>query len=108
MDCKFKVGDKVILNNARKIGTVIKITDKRKDVIVDFGNYKETFRYDGMSKGDIWYRDRIRIIDDTVMNEIKNERLVRAAYNKLEKLKLNLTPEIAKKIIDFYEEIINE
>lgn len=37
---EFNVGDKVVMSNrmSRKtIGTVIKITEKRKDVVVDFG-----------------------------------------------------------------------
>ena len=43
----FKVGDKVSRNKTQCIGTVVKITDKRKDVVVDFGNFKETYTQNG-------------------------------------------------------------
>ena len=51
----FKIGDKVIRNykNAlpTSIGTVINITKKRGDVVVDYENYKETYRSDGWQRG---------------------------------------------------------
>jgi len=55
----FKVGDKVVRNykydlGSVSIGTVIKITPKRNDIIVDYGHYKETYNKDGYTKGDVW------------------------------------------------------
>ena len=60
----FKIGDKVIRNYKNSlptsIGTVVNITKKRGDVIVDYGNYKETYRSDGGGKeAEIFGRDQV-------------------------------------------------
>lgn len=46
----FNIGDKVIRNYRNSlptsIGTVVNITQKRRDVVVDYGNYVEIFGRD--------------------------------------------------------------
>ena len=53
---KFAVGDKVVLNYRKvlnpTIGTVIRVTDKRNDVVVDFDGFQQTFDCYGRSKSD--------------------------------------------------------
>ena len=59
-----KIGDRVIKNYENSlptaIGTVVNITEKRGDYVVDYGNYKETYRYDGCQRGvDVWNMSHI-------------------------------------------------
>jgi hypothetical protein len=47
---EFNVGDKVVRSNGlsrKNIGTIIRVTEKRKDVVVDFGSYKLTYDMNG-------------------------------------------------------------
>ena len=51
----FKVGDKVVRNYRYdlgfvSIGTIIKITPKRNDIVVDYGHYQETYNKDGYTR----------------------------------------------------------
>lgn len=50
----FNIGDKVIRDYKNgmyaSIGTVVNITKKRGDVVVDYGHYKETYRSDGTER----------------------------------------------------------
>lgn len=54
-DLNVEVGDRVVLCHTNtgyvRTGTVIKITEKRKDIVVDYGTYKATFSSDGWEKG---------------------------------------------------------
>ncbi len=61
----FKIGDKVSLNKGITIGTVIRLTDKKQDVVVDFGNFCQKFSQTGRSiGGDIWNFDYIYPLTD--------------------------------------------
>ena len=59
---KFKIGDKVIEEQAsglgsKGIGTIISISKKRGDITVDFGNYIKKYNSDGWEKGKSYDHD---------------------------------------------------
>lgn len=106
----FKVGDKIITNpnamgtGGRRIGTVIKITPKRQDIIVDFGSYKETFDKSGREKGgDPWYKQRIKLLTPEIEKELQDAALIRKCKDVFSKTKL--TPELAAKILEVLNEV---
>lgn len=102
----FKVGDKVSRNGTACIGTVIKITEKRKDVVVDFGNFKETYNLHGSQKGaDVWTSSHIYLLTPELQQEIKDARMVRKCKDLLDEAKDNLTADKARKIIKFLLEL---
>ena len=107
---EFNVGDKVITNpnamgtGGKRIGTVIKITPKRQDIIVDFGSYKGTFDKSGREKGDDpWYKERIKLITPEIEKELQDVALIKKCKDVFNKTKL--TPEIAAKILEILNEV---
>ena len=106
----FKVGDKVSLNKGLTIGTVIRITEKRQDVVVDFGRYCEKFSQTGREiGGDSWHYDTIYPLTEEIEKEILDKRVV--AYCKKilsDASNYNITPDKARKIINFFKQEIFE
>ena len=107
---EFKVGDKVIRNyttpNGRYIiGTVVKITDKRKDVVVDYGNFKETYNSTGTQKGggSIWSTSFIQLLTPEIEESIRKSRLISQCKKEFE-AKKDLTLEQAEKILEILRE----
>ena len=103
-DLDVKIGDKVIRNyrtrGSSKIGTVVNITKKRRDIVVDYGTYKETYRSDGIQKGcDIWSASYIKPLTPEIEEEIRQRELIRKCRNAFE-AKKDLTVEQAKKILE--------
>ena len=98
----FKIGDKVIRNYKNSlptsIGTVVNITRKRGDVVVDYGNYKETYRSDGWQRGgDIWTRSSIQLLTPEIEEQIRQINLIRRCRNIFEKK--DLTADKAERIL---------
>ncbi len=102
-----KVGDKVVLYNhfgcALSVGIVVKITEKSKDIVVDFGQYKETFSSDGWGKDrDIWYSSQIFLLTPEIEKQLRQERIIRKCRDTFGKKK-DLTFEQAEKILKILE-----
>ena len=106
-DQEFKVGDKVISSNvsgfgSQVTGTVVKVTEKRKDVVVDFGNYKETYDKTGWQKGgDIWFKSTIRLLTPEIEEDIRQKNIIYKCKEKLKNAKI--TYEQAVKILEVLE-----
>ena len=99
----FNIGDKVIRNYrnslSTSIGTVVNITKKRRDVVVDYGNYKETYSSDGWQRGgDIWTRSTIKLLTPEIQEEIRKINLIRKCRDTFEKKK-DLTVDQAERIL---------
>ena len=99
----FNIGDKVIRNYdiglPTSIGTVVNITKKRRDVVVDYGNYKETYSSDGWQRGgDIWTRSTIKLLTPEIQEEIRKINLIRKCRDTFEKKK-DLTVDQAERIL---------
>lgn len=100
----FRVGDKVVRNyrydlGSVSIGTVVKITPKRNDIIVDYGHYKETYSKDGYTKGDVWSRSYIRVLTPEIEKEINDMKIINKCRNIFKKKSSKLTVEQAEKIL---------
>lgn len=107
MEKDFKVGDRVVRNYNNggpfSIGEIIKITPKRKDVVVDYGNYKEIYSLNGWQKNsDIWCNSHIELLTPEIEEEIKEQRTISKCKRIFEKA--NLTAEQATKILEILEE----
>lgn len=70
---KFNVGDKVA--DGYEIGTIVKITPKRRDITVDFGNYKREYDKTGWRRGESWHRTYIMPLTEEKMKEIKEHHV---------------------------------
>lgn len=105
---EFQVGDKVICGI--KVGTITKITPKRKDITVDFEGYTETFGSDGWTRGDIWNMRHIEKWTPEGQREIDEVLVIKTCKKLFEKVSGNkmLTPDMAKKIINILEGEIRE
>ena len=108
----FKVGDKVVRNyNSRfngytDIGVVTKVTQKRKDVTVEYGNYSETYYSDGWEKTKnrrAWQRSHINILTPEIEKDLKEKKLIKLCISTFEKKSKELTAEQAKQILDVLE-----
>lgn len=98
-----KIGDRVIRNYENSlptsIGIVVNITEKRGDYVVDYGNYKETYRCNGWQRGgDIWTRSYIQLLTPEIEERIRQVNLIRKCRDAFEKKK-NLTADQAEKIL---------
>jgi len=81
------------------IGIVVNITEKRGDYVVDYGNYKETYRCNGWQRGgDIWTRSYIQLLTPEIEERIRQVNLIRKCRDAFEKKK-NLTADQAEKIL---------
>lgn len=101
---EFKIGDKVIRNYRSgyptSIGTVVNITKKRRDVVVDYGNYKETYASDGWRRGgNVWSHSYIQLLTPEIEEEIRQSNLIRKCRDAFEKKK-DLTATQAEKILE--------
>ena len=99
----FNIGDKVIRNYRNSmptsIGTVVNITKKRGDVVVDYGNYKETYRSNGWQRGgDIWTKSIIQLLTPEIQEEMRKKNLIRKCRDAFEKKK-DLTADQAERIL---------
>jgi len=111
-ESKFAVGDKVVLGYRRvlnpAIGIVIRVTDKRKDVIVDFDGFQQTFDCYGRSKSvDIWYSSYIELLTPAMEQDIE-DNLVIAKCKKMMKDTTLINADQAARIIAILEEESNE
>lgn len=99
---KFNVGDKVVMSKraSRKIiGTVIKITEKRKDVVVDFGRYKLTYNIDGRERNcDVWSTSHIEPLTPEIEEEIRQSEIINKCRIVFDKKKI--TADQAERILD--------
>ena len=108
----FNIGDKVIRKYrnslSTSIGTVVNITKKRRDVVVDYGNYKETYRSDGWQRGgDIWTRSTIQLLTPEIQEEIRKINLIRKCRDTFEKKK-DLTVDQAERILAILTEVTGD
>lgn len=110
MDCNLnlKIGDRVIRNYNNSlptsIGVVVNITQKRGDYVVDYGNYKETYRYDGWQRGgDVWTRSHIQLLTPEIEERIRQINLVRKCRDEFDKKK-SLTADQAARILEILSE----
>lgn len=99
---KFNIGDKVIRNYNNSlptsIGTVVNITKKRGDVVVDYGKYKETYRPDGWQRGgDSWTRSQIELLTPEIEERIHRINLIRKCRDTFKKR--DLTADQAERIL---------
>ena len=108
MEYNFSVGDKVVTWGnwtSRRIGTITKITPKRKDVVVDFGSYKCTYDLNGWEKGGgIWNRSHIEPLTEKIKQEIIDRNIVTKCQSLMEEYGRNLPVDKARKIIAILEE----
>lgn len=105
MSYEFKVGDKVVTTRSRAVGTVIRITPKRKDVVVDFGNYQGTFRPDGWEKGgDVWSATIIEPLTPEIEREIKQNTIINKCKKLFQAKERNLTFDQAARILEVLED----
>ena len=105
MNYEFKVGDKVVTARSRVVGTVIRITPKRKDVVVDFGSYQTTFRRDGWEKGgDIWSSSMIELLTPEIEQEIKEKRTIYKCKTLFHNKEKYLTFDQAARILEVLED----
>ena len=98
----FHVGDKVVRNyqsdNSCAVGTITKITEKRKDVVVDFGSYIERYDLNGWQKtGDVWFMSRIYLLTPEIEKEMEETKIIKRCCNEF--AKTNITYEQAVKIL---------
>lgn len=99
---KFTVGDKVIRSPSNDIGVVVRITEKRKDVIVDYGNYTETYSQYGHQKGsNVWYSSGIRHLTPEIEKELTDKKLIQKCKYVFKHVQLTL--EQAKQILEILE-----
>ena len=97
------IGDKVIARaftgGPYKIGKIIKITPKRKDIIVDFGNYTETYKKSGYSKYTNIYSTRhIELLTTEIEKELQDLQLINQCKSTF--AKTNLSADQARKILE--------
>ena len=103
----FKVGDRVVRNynsNIHKyIGTIIKITEKRGDIVVDYGHFQERYDRSGWQKSDnCFYRSYINLLTPEIEEEIRKEKVINECKQKMEHTEI--TYERAVKILEVLED----
>ena len=109
METNFSVGDKVVCCHygygEKQIGTVVRVTEKRKDIIVDFGRYKETFGADGFRKSsDVWHNSYLKLLTPEIEEEIRRSKLIRECRNTFDEKCKHLTANQAEKILAILNE----
>lgn len=76
----FEPGQKVVIktrNGYGEVGTVLKITEKRKDVVVQFSDYKANYGLDGWEKrNDVWSMTRIVPLTSDIEEEVAHENRI--------------------------------
>lgn len=100
---EFNVGDKVVMSNrmSRKtIGTVIKITEKRKDVVVDFGSYTETYDMRGRKKNcDAWSMSYIKPLTPEIEEKIRQYEIINKCRVVFDKNRNKITVDETERIL---------
>jgi hypothetical protein len=108
MKTNFSIGDKVVCNYSRAsrcIGTVVNVTKKRGDVVVDYGNYKETYSADGFSKGgDIWSHSYIELLTPEIQEDMRRINLILECRKTFKAKCEQLTANQAEKILSILNE----
>ena len=104
---EFKVGDRVVRNYepgySCAIGTITKITEKRKDVVVDYGDYQERYDLHGWQKGsEIWFMSHIGLLTPEIEKEIEETRTIKKCIDIF--CRSNITYEQAVKILKILED----
>ena len=103
----FKVGDRVVNNyhngGCKKIGTIIKITEKRGDVVVDYGYFQERYDRTGWEKSDnYFYRSHITLLTPEIEEELRKEEVINECKQEMEHTEI--TYEMAVKILEVFED----
>lgn len=103
----FNIGDKVIRNYdialPTSIGTVVNITKKRGYVVVDYGNFKETYYPDGWQKGGYnWAASHIILLTPEIEENIRNVNLIKKCRKMFENK--DLTTDQAERILEILTE----
>lgn len=105
-ESKFAIGDKVVFGYRKvlnpAIGTVVRVTDKRKDVVVDFDGFQETFDCYGHRFGSY-----IELLTPAMEQDIK-DNLAIAKCKKMMKDTILINADQAARIIAILEEKHNE
>jgi hydroxymethylpyrimidine pyrophosphatase-like HAD family hydrolase len=100
---EFNVGDKVVRSNGmsrKNIGTIIRITEKRKDVVVDFGSYKLTYNKDGLErKGDVWPKSHIKPLTPEIEEKIRQYEIINKCRVVFDKNRNKITADQAERIL---------
>ena len=77
---EFYAGQKVVIKTRHgygEVGTVLRITEKRKDVAVQFSDYKANYGLDGWEKGkDVWSMTRIVPLTADIEEEVAHENKI--------------------------------
>jgi hydroxymethylpyrimidine pyrophosphatase-like HAD family hydrolase len=101
---EFNVGDKVVRSNGmsrKNIGTIIRVTEKRKDVVVDFGSYKLTYDMNGREKNcDAWSRSYIKPLTPEIEEKIRQYEIINKCMVVFDKNRNKITADEAKRILD--------
>ena len=112
MDCNFKVGDKVveITNDIyNRIGTIVSISEKRKDIMVAYNVSKNsgtattmsTYRADGCARADVYYRSQIVPYDDKAREGIERQNVQARCHNALRGLlSHDIDYDLAKRLLE--------
>ena len=106
---EFKVGEKVSVDMSSHIGTVIRISQKRGDITVEFkypnNSYTKVFDKFGREKnGDRYSIHRIYPLTEELSRKIANNVVIATCLVEFEKRKKNLTAEKAERIIKILRE----
>lgn len=104
---EFKVGDRVVRNYTPGyscvIGTITKITGKRKDIVVDYGDYQERYNLHGWQKGgEVWCTSYIEFLTPEIEKEIEETRTIKKCVDIF--CRSNITYEQAVKILKILED----
>lgn len=90
----FEPGQKVVIktrNGYGMVGTVLKITEKRKDVVVQFPTYKVSYNERGFEKGaDVWSRSYIVPVTEDIAEKIAHNNKAVKCRKLLEVAKRNV------------------
>lgn len=116
---KFEVNDRVVIDGGKRqiVGTVIRISPKRGDIIVKWDNNDHatsTFDKCGCSKGDAWHINWITHYTVEIQKAWDKERVKIICMYRLDELRKadKITYELAQQILDIinpaYKELKGE
>ena len=94
---EYKVGDRVNIAGSNEVGTVVRITEKRKDIVVDFGSYKCSFDQYGWTRGNAYTACYIVPLTDELQKQIDDRLIISKCEAVLKRT--SLTAEQAAKIL---------
>jgi hypothetical protein len=100
---EFNVGDKVVRSNGmsrKNIGTIIMVTEKRKDVVVDFGSYKLTYNKYGLERNcNIWPTSHIVQLTPEIEEKIRQYEIIDKCRAVFDKNRNKITSDQAERIL---------